>query len=238
MSRQAVTKHLNLLEEANLVATAKTRPREAALPQSRPHQRDLYALDRQVRAGPHPGASQSQTSPTGERPMTEAMTEFVYTTYITHHAAESVGRHHHPGIHPPILGQEHGLRLEARFQMGHGEHRRLQQRQYHRRGGGKPSAEPPGAELGRARRMSATRAEYSRVTFEIEAMGERGSPECRPRSAQGRFGNGQGHFRRLAAGAVRPQELPGNRQGARHHDDQRFVQRSGRRPRWREAQSG
>ena len=70
MSRQAVTKHLNLLEEANLVVTAKKRPREAALPQPRPHQRDLHALDRQVRAGPRPGAPQPQTSP-GERPMSE-----------------------------------------------------------------------------------------------------------------------------------------------------------------------
>src|SRR5206468_2751774 len=61
------------------------RAREAALPQSRSHQRHQYALDRQVRAGPPTGASQPQTSSAGKgkRDMTEAPSEFVYTTYIT-----------------------------------------------------------------------------------------------------------------------------------------------------------
>ena len=50
MTRQAVTKHLVLLEEANLVATRAARAREAALPQSGADPRDRAALDRQIRA--------------------------------------------------------------------------------------------------------------------------------------------------------------------------------------------
>jgi DNA-binding transcriptional ArsR family regulator len=41
-TRQAVTKHLAILEGANLVAG------EASLHQSRPHQRDRRAVDRQI----------------------------------------------------------------------------------------------------------------------------------------------------------------------------------------------
>ena len=60
MSRQAVTKHLRLLEEANLVATVLARAREAALPQPGPDQRDRGTLDRQVRAHATAGAERAE----------------------------------------------------------------------------------------------------------------------------------------------------------------------------------
>ena len=37
MTRQAVTKHLAILEDADLICDTKARAREAALSQSRPH---------------------------------------------------------------------------------------------------------------------------------------------------------------------------------------------------------
>ena len=50
MTRQAVTKHLKVLEEATLVVADLAGPREAALPQPGADPRDRRALDRQVRA--------------------------------------------------------------------------------------------------------------------------------------------------------------------------------------------
>jgi DNA-binding transcriptional ArsR family regulator len=48
MTRQAVTKHLVILETANLVVTRKRGTRKAPLPQSSADPRDLHALDWQV----------------------------------------------------------------------------------------------------------------------------------------------------------------------------------------------
>jgi DNA-binding transcriptional ArsR family regulator len=50
MTRQAVTKHLTILEEANLVSTQRRGAREASLSQSRSDQRDRGAMDRKIRA--------------------------------------------------------------------------------------------------------------------------------------------------------------------------------------------
>ena len=50
MTRQAVTKHLALLEDANLVATVWKGPGEVALLEPRSDPRNLRAVDRQVRA--------------------------------------------------------------------------------------------------------------------------------------------------------------------------------------------
>ena len=50
MTRQAVTKHLGILEEANLVTTYQTRSREAALPQSRADPSDRRTVDQEIRA--------------------------------------------------------------------------------------------------------------------------------------------------------------------------------------------
>ena len=49
MTRQAVSKHLAILEDANLVATVWRGPREAALPQSGADPRDRGSLDREIR---------------------------------------------------------------------------------------------------------------------------------------------------------------------------------------------
>jgi DNA-binding transcriptional ArsR family regulator len=50
MSRQAVTKHLAILQEANLVAARRRGPGETAIPQSGSDQRDRRTLDRQIQA--------------------------------------------------------------------------------------------------------------------------------------------------------------------------------------------
>ena len=61
MTRQAVTKHLGLLEEANLVATVQAGPREAALPQSGADPRDRRALDREIRTAPRSSLERPET---------------------------------------------------------------------------------------------------------------------------------------------------------------------------------
>jgi DNA-binding transcriptional ArsR family regulator len=50
MTRQAVTKHLGILEAANLVTTLPAWPREAALPQSGSDPSDRRTLDQEIRA--------------------------------------------------------------------------------------------------------------------------------------------------------------------------------------------
>ena len=64
MTRQAVTKHLKVLEEASLVVTVAG-PREAALPQPGADPRDRRTLDRQIRASPFAGARGAQERPGG-----------------------------------------------------------------------------------------------------------------------------------------------------------------------------
>lgn len=49
MARQSVSKHLAVLEDANLVSTVWRGPGEAALPQCRPDQRHRRPLDQPVR---------------------------------------------------------------------------------------------------------------------------------------------------------------------------------------------
>ena len=63
MTRQAVTKHLKVLEEANARRHDLAGPREAALSQPGADPRDRRALDRQVRAGPsaRPRRTQEKT---------------------------------------------------------------------------------------------------------------------------------------------------------------------------------
>ncbi len=55
MSRQAVSKHLAILEEANLVATVAAGPGEAALPEPGADRGNLRPVDRQIRKGAHRG---------------------------------------------------------------------------------------------------------------------------------------------------------------------------------------
>ena len=83
MTRQAVSKHLGILEEANLVATVQARPREAALPQSGADPRDRRALDREIRT-PSPAGAERHEKGTGNRVRREQMSKpvFVYVTYI------------------------------------------------------------------------------------------------------------------------------------------------------------
>ena len=50
MARQSVSKHLAVLEEANLVTHGVARPREVALPQRRSDHRHLGAVDQPLRA--------------------------------------------------------------------------------------------------------------------------------------------------------------------------------------------
>ena len=66
MTRQAVTKHLKVLEEASLVVTDLAGTRETALSQPGADPRDLRALDRQVRAGPSSSPRRTQEN-TGRR---------------------------------------------------------------------------------------------------------------------------------------------------------------------------
>ena len=79
MTRQAVTKHLKVLEEAIAGRPDLAGPREAALPQPGADPRDRRALDRQVRAGAPPRSPTSRRS-WKERPMADS--RFVYVTYI------------------------------------------------------------------------------------------------------------------------------------------------------------
>jgi DNA-binding transcriptional ArsR family regulator len=55
MTRQAVSKHLAILEDANLVVTVKQGQREAALPQPGADPPNRRALDRQIRTTPATG---------------------------------------------------------------------------------------------------------------------------------------------------------------------------------------
>jgi DNA-binding transcriptional ArsR family regulator len=51
LTRQAISKHLAILDDANLVTTARRGPGEAALPQRRADQRHRQAVDRPLRRG-------------------------------------------------------------------------------------------------------------------------------------------------------------------------------------------
>ena len=55
MTRQAVSKHLGILEEANLVASREAGQRETALPQPGADPRHRRALDREIRTPPVAG---------------------------------------------------------------------------------------------------------------------------------------------------------------------------------------
>ena len=63
MTRQAVSKHLAILEDANLVATVRRGEGEAALPQSGADPRDRRTLDREIRTPPPAGAERNEESP-------------------------------------------------------------------------------------------------------------------------------------------------------------------------------
>jgi hypothetical protein len=86
MTRQAVTKHLNLLERANLIAVRLARTRKAPLPQSRAHPRNLRALDQQVSERDHLQALAEFEAATSKRPQTlnpMQPPKFVYVTLIS-----------------------------------------------------------------------------------------------------------------------------------------------------------
>jgi DNA-binding transcriptional ArsR family regulator len=59
MTRQAVSKHLAILEDANLVAVVWRGPREAALPQSGADPRHRGSLDREIRTLTPSGAERT-----------------------------------------------------------------------------------------------------------------------------------------------------------------------------------
>jgi DNA-binding transcriptional ArsR family regulator len=65
MTRQAVTKHLAILEAANLVSTLKHGREEAALPQPGADPSDRRAVDQEIRARQAQRARRIETS-TGE----------------------------------------------------------------------------------------------------------------------------------------------------------------------------
>jgi len=60
MTRQAVSKHLALLEDAGLVATVRRGREKLHYLNPGAHPRDLRTLDQQVRAGPARGPQQPQ----------------------------------------------------------------------------------------------------------------------------------------------------------------------------------
>ncbi len=65
MTRQSVSKHLAILEAANLVTTIRRGPREAPLPQRRADQRDRRTLDQSLRPRTSPSPLGPQTSTGG-----------------------------------------------------------------------------------------------------------------------------------------------------------------------------
>ena len=125
MSRQAVTKHLNLLEEANLVATVK-RGREKLhylnpVPINEIYMRWIgkFEQDRVQALHNLKQALRRKTNDPSPRPNSSTP-----PTSRTH-APVGVGRHHpNPEFARPYWGQAQYLGLEARLQMGHGQQRR------------------------------------------------------------------------------------------------------------------
>ena len=80
MARQSVSKHLAVLEAANLVTDRAPRPGEAPLPQRRAHQRDRRALDQPLRPATASTRSADLKRALEDTPMEKP--SFVYTTYI------------------------------------------------------------------------------------------------------------------------------------------------------------
>ena len=141
----------------------------------------------------------------------ESMTRIRLHHLYHQHAAESMGRHHHPEFTRQYWGKAMS-RTGSPAPNGTWSASTAGRRQYHRRGAGKPAATAVWSELGEPGKCRRQVRIFPRH-FRDRSHRRGGSPECRPRPAQGRFGNGPGHFQRLAAGAFRPQELPGDRQG-------------------------
>ena len=128
MTRQAVTKHLKVLEEAIAGRPDLAGPREAALPQPGADPRDRRALDRQVRAGASSRARRTQEEDWKERPMADS--RFVYVTYIRTTPEKLWQALIEPEFTRQILVRDlAGMRMEARRILAADDPRRPRRRQ-------------------------------------------------------------------------------------------------------------
>ena len=122
MTRQAVTKHLGILEGGEPRRHAEAGPRKAALHQPRSHQRNCRSLDRQIRTRPRARTGRSQTSlettnerATSRKVLPMSKDKFVYVTYIRTTPEKLWEALSDAGIHRNILARRvAGLRLESR----------------------------------------------------------------------------------------------------------------------------
>ena len=116
MARQSVSKHLAVLEAANLVTTVR-RGREKlhflnAAPINAIADRWINHYDRQ-----RADALADLKTALEHQPMTTTTTsdhdiEFVYTTYIRTTPGAALAGAHRSGVHPPLLGRRPDLGLE------------------------------------------------------------------------------------------------------------------------------
>src|SRR6266850_4595935 len=122
MTRQAVTKHLVLLEKANLVAVV-WRGREKLhylnpVPLQEIYERWIGKYERhrlQALSDLKKGLEKNKSKKSRRYAKTKAGLHDIHS----HHAEKAVGGHHQTRIHPPVLGRRRKrLRLEEGLKMG------------------------------------------------------------------------------------------------------------------------
>src|SRR5687768_6496641 len=151
MTRQAVTKHLVLLEEANLVATV-WRGREKLhylnpVPLHEISERWIGKYERhrlQALSDLKKGLEENKNKKSYRYEKAKSGLHHLHS----HHTEEIVGGHHQTRIHAPVLGEhDERLRLETRLEMGAPQSRKRSLD--HRQSFGMHSTETPRAVLGR-----------------------------------------------------------------------------------------
>ena len=110
MARQSVSKHLAVLEAADLVTTVRQRPREAALPQRRADQRHRRPLDQPATTACGPQAlADLKTALEGDS-MSQHQRLRLHHLHPDHAGAALAGDHR-PGVHPALHGPRPGVGL-------------------------------------------------------------------------------------------------------------------------------
>ena len=111
MARQSVTKHLAVLEAADLITAVRRGREKLHYLNAVPDPRDRGALDRPLRRRPGPGAQRPQGRPGGPA-MRRNTPHLRLPDLHPHHAREAVAGAHRARLHPALLG--HGLRSDWR----------------------------------------------------------------------------------------------------------------------------
>ena len=206
MTRFGVMKHLKLLEEAGLVVDPAARAREAALPQCRPDPARPRPLGEQIHRALGRRAERSQTR-IGGQTMEKIFEIYIKTTPERLWQAITDTEMRRKYNFGAVVTSD--WTPGSRYQGVGGEATIFEGRE----SGGR-SAAPTRPELPRAMGRGRESEGTSRVTWEIEPIGDSCLLKGHPRStARGRQ---QSALRRLADGPLRTQDAAGDRRDSDH----------------------